>query len=145
MDHRLHHRLHPLAAVSQSHIETIRLGHEGFNRADLSWTKEWVADDVAWRPTGAFPGLEGVYRGPEAIETWMDTIRAEWKDFRVSLGEVLREEENAVVIAEHLWGRGRGSGAEAEMTVYSVYRFDAEGRITERVAFTTAEEALAAL
>ena len=31
------------------------------------------------------------------------------------------------------------------MTVFSVCRFDADGRITERIAFTTAEEAQEAL
>jgi ketosteroid isomerase-like protein len=131
--------------MSQQHLETIRRGQEFFSGGDLSWAKEVVADDVAWHPTGSFPGLEGVYRGPEALDRWMQAIRAEWEEFEVTLGEVLRDEGEDLVVVEHLRGRGRESGAEVEMNIFSVYRFNADGKITQRLAFTTAEEALAAL
>ena len=38
---------------------------------------------------GAFPGVEGLYRGPEAIAEWMDIIRSEWEEFEVTLDKVL--------------------------------------------------------
>ena len=116
-----------------------------FNRGDLSWSKTAVADDVEWGTTGAFPGLEGVYRGPDAIEEWMETVRAEWEEFEVTLDEVLREEEDAIVVVERLWGRGQKSGAEAEMRVYSLYRFTADGKVASREVFMSPEDALAAL
>jgi ketosteroid isomerase-like protein len=131
--------------VSERRLDTIRRGQQAFSRGDVSWARELVAEDVEWHPTGTFPGLEDVYRGPGALERWMEAIRAEWEEFEVSLGEVLREEGDAVVVVERLWGRGRESGAEAEMRIFSVYRFNAEGKITQRLAFTTADEALAAL
>ena len=127
------------------HVETIREGHEGFTRGDLSWAKTNVAEDVEWGTTGDFPGLEGVYRGPDALEDWMQTVRAEWDEFRVAMDQVLREEDDAIAIAERLWGRGRQSGAEAEMLVFSVYRFREDGKVAKREVFSTAEEALAAL
>jgi ketosteroid isomerase-like protein len=127
------------------HVEKMLEGYDGFNRGDLSWAKTNVAEDVAWGTTGTFPGLDGEYRGPDALDEWMDTVRAEWDDFEVTLDEVLREEDDAIVIVERLWGRGRKSGAEAEMRVFSLYRFTADGKIAKREVFTTPEEALAAL
>jgi ketosteroid isomerase-like protein len=117
----------------------------GFNRGDLSWAKTEVAEDVAWGTTGAFPGLEGVYRGPDAIAEWMETVRAEWEEFEVTLAEVLWEEEDAIAVVERLWGRGRMSGAEAEKRVYSLYRFTADGKVASREVFMSPEDALAAL
>jgi ketosteroid isomerase-like protein len=126
-------------------VETIREGHEGFNRGDLTWAKTSVAEDVEWGTTEMFPGLAGVYRGPDAIEEWMETVRAEWEEFEVSLVEVLREEPNAIVVIERLWGRGRTSGAEAEMRIFALYRFNADGKISSRQVFMTPEAVLAAL
>jgi ketosteroid isomerase-like protein len=131
--------------VSERHLETIRQGHRAFNLGEVTWAEKLVAEDADWRPTGEFPGMEGVYRGPEAMVRWMETIRAEWEEFEVSLGDVLAEEGDAVAVVEELWGRGRGSGAEVEMLIYSVYRFGPDGKITERLAFTSRDEALAAL
>lgn len=131
--------------MPRENLELIRRGHEAFSRGDLSWVRGSVAEDVEWLPTGTFPGLEGVYRGVDAIDKWMATIRAEWEEFEVSLEEVLREEAEVIVIVERLWGRGRESGAEAEMRVFSVYRFNAEGKVTRRQAFTSREAALEAV
>ena len=131
--------------MPRGHVETIQIGYEGFNRGDLTEAREILTEDVEWRTTGTFPGLEGVYHGPEALDEWMEALRAEWREFDVSLAEVLAEREDAVVVAERLWGRGRESGVEVEMRTYGVYRFNAEGKLTLREAYTSAEEALAAV
>lgn len=126
-------------------MDTIQIGYDGFNRGDLTQAREIVTKDVEWKTTGTFPGIEGVYRGPDALDDWMESLRAEWQEFEVSLAEVLAEREDAIVVAERLWGRGRESGVEVEMHTYAVYRFNAEGKLTRREAFTSAGEALAAL
>jgi ketosteroid isomerase-like protein len=131
--------------VPGRHVDKIREGIAGFNRGDLSWAKAEVAEDVEWGTTGAFPGLEGVYRGPDALEEWMETVRAEWEEFEVTVEEVVREQEDAAVLVERLWGRGRKSGAEAEMRIYTLYRFTADEKIASREVFPSREEALAAL
>jgi ketosteroid isomerase-like protein len=126
-------------------VDTIQIGYDGFNRGDLTEAREIVTKDVEWKTTGTFPGIEGVYRGPDALDDWMESLRAEWQEFEVSLAEVLAETEHAIVVAESLWGRGRESGVEVEMHTSAVYRFNAEGKLTLREAFTSADEALAAL
>jgi ketosteroid isomerase-like protein len=131
--------------VPERHVDTLRIGHEGFNRGDLTEARGTVTEDVEWRTTATFPGIEGVYRGPDALDEWMNVVRAEWQAFEVSLAELLGEKEDAIAVVEHLWGRGRESGIEVEMNVYAVYRFSAEGRIRLREVFDTAGQALAAL
>jgi hypothetical protein len=73
----------------------------------------------------------------------MDVIRSEWREFEVSLGEVLHEADDLIVVPERLRGRGRGSGVEVEMCVFSAYWFE-EGKIRKRAAFTERDAALEA-
>jgi ketosteroid isomerase-like protein len=129
--------------MSEETLANLRLAYEGFNRGDMSMTMELATPDVEWGATGAFPGVEGVYRGPEAIQEWMDLIRSEWEEFEVSLDEVLHDGDDVLVVAELLRGRGRGSGVEVEMRVFSAYWFE-EGRVRRRAAFTERKAALEA-
>jgi ketosteroid isomerase-like protein len=131
--------------VGREHLETLREGHASFNRGDTSWAQEQVAEDVVWGTTGAFPGMEKVYRGPDGVEEWVRTVREEWESFRVSMDEVLAETSDLLAVVERIWGKGRGSGAEGEMKVYTVYRFNEDGKISRRQSYTTREEAAAAL
>jgi ketosteroid isomerase-like protein len=131
--------------MAGGHLDAILRGYEAFNGGDLAPAKDTLADDVEWGTTGAWPGLEGTFHGPDALDAWMETIRSEWREFEASLDEVLRDEERAMVVVERLRGVGRESGIEVDMPVYSVYRFNEEGKITQRTSFRTAEEALAAL
>jgi ketosteroid isomerase-like protein len=131
--------------MPRQHLDALERGYGAFNHGSLDEAKDTFADDIEWGTTGAWPGMEDTYRGREGVQAWADTVRGEWESFEVSLTEVLRDQENAIAVVELLRGRGRESGAEAEMRVYAVYWFDEVGRLSKRRAFTTAEEALAAL
>jgi ketosteroid isomerase-like protein len=130
--------------MSKDLLDKIKIGHEGFNLGDLSEAKKNIADDVEWSTTGIWPGLDGTYRGPEAMDDWMRILQAEWSSFQVSLDEVIQDAGNAIVVAERLSGRGRESGIEVEMQVFSVY-WSEGGKIVKRRSFRTREEALAEL
>jgi ketosteroid isomerase-like protein len=133
--------------MSKETLATLRRGYEAFNRGDTSVIREFAREvatpDVEWGATGAFPGVDGMYRGPEAIQEWMDVIRSAWEEFEVSLDEVLHDGDDVVVVAERLRGRGRGSGVEVEMRIFSTYWFE-EGKLRRRAAFTERKEALEA-
>jgi ketosteroid isomerase-like protein len=124
-------------------LDTLRRGYQAFNRGDMAEVAQITTDDVEWGATGAWPGVDGLYRGPGAMQEWVDVIRAEWEDFEVALGEVLHDEDDLLVVCELLRGRGRSSHAEVEMTVFSVYRLD-QGKVRKREAFTEREAALEA-
>jgi ketosteroid isomerase-like protein len=126
-------------------LETLREGYAAFNRDDHSWPAAQVTDDVEWGTLGLFPGMADVYRGQDGVVEWMKLVRQEWDEFEVRLVEVLGESDDALAVIERVWGRGRESGAEGEMTFPTVYRFSPEGRIRVRTVFGTPEQALEAL
>ena len=130
--------------MSQELLQKIEVGYRGFNGGDLSEAKSNLASDVEWSTTGTWPGLDRTYHGPDALDEWMDTLRAEWESFRVSLDEVIADNGDTMVVAERLSGRGKESGIDVEMQVFSVYRSEA-GKIAKRASFRTREEALAAV
>jgi ketosteroid isomerase-like protein len=129
--------------MSEETLAILKRAYEGFNQGDMSLTVELATPNVEWGATGAFPGVEGKYHGPEAIQVWMDVIRSEWETFEVSLDEVLHDGDDVVVVTELLRGRGRESGVEVEMRVFSAYWFE-EGKVRRRAAFTEQKAALEA-
>jgi len=129
--------------VSRQNVELLLLGYEAFNMGDLSQAESLVTADVEWGTTGTFPGIEGVYRGPEAMQAWTDAIRSAWEWFEVSLAEVVRDEDDLLVVVERIRGRGRLSGVAVEMRTYAVYSIE-DGKLRMRKAFNTREAALGA-
>ena len=97
-------------------LETLRRGYEAFSRGDMSAVAGLATRDVEWGTTGAFAGIDGLYRGPEVIQQWADAIHSDWGDVEVSLDEVLHDGGDVVVVAERLRGRDRARG---EMTLRS--------------------------
>ncbi|MET0761943.1 MAG: hypothetical protein ABWZ63_06375, partial [Thermoleophilaceae bacterium] len=63
--------------MSDETIAILRRGHHAFSRGDTSVALDLVTPDVEWGATGAFPGLEGTYRGRDSIQDWVDTVRTE--------------------------------------------------------------------
>jgi ketosteroid isomerase-like protein len=124
-------------------LEIIKRGHEAFNRGDASVPIALSTPDVEWRTTGSFPGIRGVYRGPEALRKWTETLRMEWTEFEVAIEEVLLDEGDVLVLAERLRGCGRESGAWVEMRIYTAYWFEG-GKLRRREAFTEPDTALVA-
>jgi ketosteroid isomerase-like protein len=124
-------------------LAMLRRGYEAFNRGDMSEVAQLTTADVEWGATGTFPGVDGVYRGPGAMQEWVDLIRSEWEEFEVTLDEVLHDEDDLLVVCELLRGRGRSSHVDVEMRVFSLYRLD-QGRVRKREAFTEREDALKA-
>jgi ketosteroid isomerase-like protein len=130
-------------AMSQQTLASLRRGYEAFNRGDMSAVRNLTSPDVEWGATGAFPGVEDIYRGPDGMQEWTDAIRSAWQEFEVALDEVLHDGGDVVVVAERLRGRGRESGAEVEMRVFSIYWFE-DGKVRKRSAFTERKDALEA-
>jgi hypothetical protein len=100
--------------MSQENIRTLMRGYEVFNQGDTPPISELAREigtpDVEWGAVGAFPGVEGLYRGPEAIAEWMDIIRSEWEEFEVTLDKVLASGRESPISPSHLRnGSGRAS------------------------------------
>jgi ketosteroid isomerase-like protein len=124
-------------------LAMLRRGYEAFNRGDMSEAAQLTTADVEWGATGTFPGVDGDYRGPSAMQEWVDLIRSEWEEFEVTLDEVLHDGDDLLVVCELLRGRGRSSHVDVEMRVFSLYRLE-QGKVRKREAFTGRGDALKA-
>ena len=124
-------------------VDVMRTGHAAFSRGDLPAIARLMVDEVDWGTSAAFPGLEPVYRGPDALERWVEAVRSAWEWFEVTIDEVIRDEGDVLVLAERLRGRGRESGAEVDMVILAVYWFEGD-LLAKRRVFDSVAEALEA-
>jgi ketosteroid isomerase-like protein len=124
-------------------LETLRRGYEAFSRGDMSAVAGLATRDVEWGTTGVFPGIDGLYRGPEVIQQWADAIHSDWGDFEVNLDEVLHDGGDVVVVTERLSGRDRARGDDVEMRIYAAYWFE-DGKVSRRAASTSRKATLEA-
>lgn len=129
--------------MSEERLETLRRGYEAFSQGDMSAAIGLATRDVEWGATGAFPGIEGLYRGPEVIQEWAKAVHSDWENFEVSLEEVLHDGDDLLVVTERLRGRDRDSKDDVEMRIYAAYWFEGE-KVRRRAASTSRKAALKA-
>ena len=130
--------------MSRENIEVLRRAHAAFNGEDFEFLRGLSAADVEWGTTGAWPGIDSLYRGPDALVRWAKDIRSVWEVFEVGIDELVAEGDDRVLVVERLNGRGAGSGIEVEYQVFSAYWF-ADGRVRKRESFLDRRAALEAV
>ena len=130
--------------MSRENVEVLRHAHAAFNREDFEFLRGVAADDVAWGTTGAWPGIDSLYRGPDALVRWAKDIRSVWEVFEVGIDEVVDETDDRVLVVERLNGRGSESGVDVEYRVFSAYWFRG-GQIFKRESFLDRLAALEAV
>jgi ketosteroid isomerase-like protein len=96
--------------------------------------------EVEWHTL--WPGLESVYRGHEGIRRWLASFEEAISDARRDVHEAIEVGES-VFLHVRLSGRGRGSGAPVEMTVFEAWTFR-DGKLVCRQPFYERAEAEAA-
>ena len=123
-------------------MQTLLRAKEAWNAGDVRAMAACVTEDVVFRTTTSFAGVEPEYAGLDGFVRWRDDMRSAWRWFEVVFERVLHEEPGVVVMQERLHGRGAGSDVDVEMTIYGVYRFRG-GRVCSRRSFRDPEPALA--
>jgi ketosteroid isomerase-like protein len=121
----------PAGAMSKETLATLRRGYDTINRGDTSLlaglARELATLDVEWGAIGAFPGIEGMYQGPEAIQEWMEVIRSTRASSRSRSTRSSTTVDEVPDVAELLRGHGRGSGSRSRCGSSTVYWFE-DGR-----------------
>ena len=117
----------------QEIITRLRRGYEAFSRADFDAAIEIVHPDVVFVP----PGGQSPLLGANSLRAWMepDAIeeqRIEPREFRVKGDKVL--------VRQHTWGRGAGSGIEVEVDMWVVWTLNDDGLVTRIAAFLIDQE-----
>ena len=117
----------------QEIISTLRRAYEAFSRGDFDTAIEIAHPEVEV----GLPGGQSPLRGADALRAWMepDAIeeqRIEPREFRIN--------GNKVLVRQHTWGRGAGSGIEVEVDMWTVWTLDDAGLVTRMESFLVDQE-----
>jgi ketosteroid isomerase-like protein len=127
--------------ASERDLETVRRTYDAFNRRDIDGLIATLDPEMEWHPLlGELGG--GVYRGHEGARRLVSEINETWADFRIGLEDLIDAGELIFVLSRS-YGRGRGSGLEADVGFVTVMEMR-EGRVLRGRSFATLEDALAA-
>jgi ketosteroid isomerase-like protein len=116
--------------------------YEALNRRDLDAAMEALAEDAEWHESEVLPDT-GIYRGREAIRTFLTDFLDSWERFHQTVEEV-RHAGDRVLVLIHLEATGRGSAAEVDAR-YAHLWTTSGGRGIRVDAFYDRDEAIAAL
>ena len=112
----------------QEIIDSLRGAYEAFNRADFDAAMEIAHPEVEYVPVGGQASL----RGATAMRAWMEPDafeeqKVEPREFRIK--------GNKVLVSQHTWGRGAGSGIEMEVDMWAVWTLNDDGLVTRLEVF----------
>ena len=118
--------------MSQENVETIRRTYEAFSRGEFDTASKGSHPEVVLVPPGGQSPLRGA-----AVRAWMepDAIaeqRSEPREFRVNGDRIL--------VRQHTWSRGAGSGIEVEADFWAVWTFDEDGLVIRIEVFLVDQE-----
>lgn len=115
-------------------IDLLREGHRAFNDYDLDALGGLFHPDIEWQTTGRFVGLRSVYRGVDGVAEWTQELKDAWESFDVRIVDVVFDHGHTCGVVEEVSGRGRASGVEVELELFTVYRV-ADGKLARRENF----------
>jgi ketosteroid isomerase-like protein len=105
--------------MSRRHFDVVSNALEAIASADHGAAKKIFDPDAEWHNTAAFPG-ERVWRGPEAILTFWQTLTEDFAEGGSDI-EQYAEGEDWAVVGLHSWGSGKASGAPIDVRWAAIF------------------------
>ena len=114
-------------------IDSLRRAYEAFSRGDFDAAMEMAHPEIEFVP----PGVRASLRGAAAMRAWMEPDAFEEqtiepREFRIN--------GNKVLVRQHAWARGAGSGIEMELDMWVVWTLNDDGLVTRVEAFLPHQE-----
>jgi ketosteroid isomerase-like protein len=132
-----------LVAVDAADVrDVIVASYEALNDGDIDSAMDALAEDAEWHESDVLPDT-GVYRGRNAIRSFLTDFLASWERFDQTVEEV-RQEGDRVLVLIHLEATGRGSAADVDARYAHLWTLSG-GRGIRVDAFYDRAEALEAL
>jgi ketosteroid isomerase-like protein len=132
--------------MSQENVELLRKAfaayNEGFRTGDPSKFLSLTDPDVVWHTTTGV--MEPVYRGREGVRRWMIEFYETWDELVVQPEEFMHADDDQVLTALRLRGRGKSSGVDVDMLLYEAITIR-NGKLVGRRAYRNRAEALEAV
>jgi ketosteroid isomerase-like protein len=129
--------------MSQENVEVVREATDAYNRQDPDALIACLRHDVEWEAQSGIPGIPGVYRGRAEVREWFEEFLEVWESFHAEVADTTETSDGRVVVEFNVTARGRGSGVETQLRVWTIFSF-ANGKIARRQAFFDQAEALEA-
>ena len=103
--------------MSEENVELVYKANDAFNRRDLDALLALADPEIEYFPR--IPELEGggPYRGHAGIRAWWESMLSIAHDFSTAFEDV-RDLGDATVARTHIRGRGIGSGATMDQTLW---------------------------
>jgi len=132
-----------VTASFDQQVALARAAYAAFNRGDFDAVLPLLDPDVTWQRRPMHP-VQGTYRGrAEVARDVVGAMREQYSELTLEPIE-FHEVGEHLVVRLHQRGRGRASGAVVEGELVHVVRMSGD-LVTELRAFSTVDEALAAL
>jgi ketosteroid isomerase-like protein len=100
--------------------DVVRGVFERFNAGDIEGLAGLLAADVEFHELPMVPG-SGTYRGRDGVRRWAETVVDPFETLRFGFEEA-DERGEWIAVRTFIDGRGRGSGAEVQMRMWTVWR-----------------------
>ena len=127
--------------MSQKNVEIVRRAYEAFNKGDAAGMVASFAPDFEFVSSGAIPGVDGVYRGPEEYKRLVvERFGDEFHEFGADIHEFV-DAGDRVLVSQTFRGRGKQSGVETRWHVLQLWTVR-NGSIVHGQGFTSKGDAL---
>jgi uncharacterized protein len=130
--------------MSQENVEVVRGSWQAFANGGLDALMSYFDQEVNWRAIEGAPDDVGEMHGADAVrrylQDWLDTF----EDITSVPMELVDVEDDRVVGVQHVTGRARLSGVEAELDYAVVYTIR-DGRVVRGREYADREQALKAV
>ena len=112
---------------TQQRIQKVRDGFAAFQRGDLQYLNENIADDAVWHVPGT-TRFSGDFRGKQQILQMLGGFAQSWDEMRSDIHDVLASDEHVGVLV-NFTAKKNGKPYEEKQSV--VFHLDPEGKAKE--------------
>jgi ketosteroid isomerase-like protein len=112
----------------------LRRAYDAFSRGNFDRAMEIAHPDIEFVP----PGGQAPLRGAEGFRAWMEPDALE--ENRIEARE-MRINGDKVLVRQHAWARGAGSGIELEVDAWAVWTVNEDGLVTRVEGSSTTKRA----
>jgi ketosteroid isomerase-like protein len=127
--------------VARSNAELVRFALASWNDDDFERARTIMHPDVRWYSSGAFPGFEPLYVGPDQVREWWTALKEPWEKFDILIHELI-EEGDKVISLVHFDAVGKESGVAVSLQFGNVFEFR-DGLVVRFAAYPSWDEARA--
>jgi len=130
------------ARMPEKAVEVVREVFARWERGEEAF--DLLARDVEWEVVPDLFVGDGRFYGRDGVREFMRQWLGAWRDYRIQLLELEEAGEGRALSVFREHARGRGSGAEVELTVAALWPVR-DGVVARYRSFATREDALGAV